>query len=42
MSCCPKCKAKEVEKSHPRTYYKCGSSDYDQRSGTFKQGKDCK
>lgn len=40
--CCPKCKAKEVNKNSPRTYYKCGSNDYDQRPGTFVQSQQCK
>jgi hypothetical protein len=34
---CPGCGAKEVESNTPRTTYACGSSDYDQRPGTFKQ-----
>ena len=32
---CPGCGAKEVEAMTPRTVYACGSSDYDQRPGTF-------
>jgi hypothetical protein len=39
---CPKCKAKEAESMTPRTVYECGSSDYDQRTGTFKQSIKCK
>ncbi len=39
---CPVCGAEEVEASSPRTVYACGSSDYDQRPGTFKQGENCK
>lgn len=41
-SCCPKCGAPEVEAMTPRTKYKCGSSDYDQRPNTFKQTIRCK
>lgn len=32
---CPSCEAPEVEANTPRTTYACGSSDYDQRPGTF-------
>jgi hypothetical protein len=39
---CPVCKAVEVEASTPRTVYDCGSSDYDQRPGTFLQSEACK
>lgn len=38
---CPACGAPEVDASHPRTFYACGSSDYDQRPGTFRQGGLC-
>lgn len=38
---CPKCGATEVDSMTPRTTYFCGSSDYDQRPGTFKQSDDC-
>jgi len=38
---CPKCGAIEVDKMTPRTTYECGSSDYDQRPGTFKQSEKC-
>jgi hypothetical protein len=41
-SCCPKCGAPEVEAMTLRTKYRCGSSDYDQRPGTFKQVFKCK
>ena len=43
MKCpkCPECGAKEVASFHPRTVYACGSSDYDQRDGTFEKGFDC-
>lgn len=41
-SCCPKCGAPEVEAMTPRTKYKCGSSDYDQRPNTFKQTIKCR
>jgi hypothetical protein len=34
---CPNCAAPEVDASTPRTVYACGSSDYDQRPGTFEQ-----
>lgn len=33
---CQNCGAKEIEALTPRTVYACGSSDYDQRPGTFK------
>jgi len=39
---CPSCGAAEVNAYHPRTKYACGSSDYDQRPGTFKQSDTCK
>lgn len=39
---CPICNAPEVDAMTPRTVYACGSSDYDQRPGTFSYGKDCK
>lgn len=39
---CPACGSPEVEANTPRTTYACGSNDYDQRPGTFKQGKHCK
>jgi len=32
---CPECGAIEVALNTPRTTYACGSSDYDQRPGTF-------
>lgn len=32
---CPNCGSPEVESNTPRTTYACGSSDYDQRPGTF-------
>lgn len=38
---CPKCGAKEIEANTPRTVYACGSSDYDQRPGTFTQSFTC-
>jgi len=34
---CPACGAAEVDALTPRTVYACGSSDYDQRPGTFRQ-----
>lgn len=34
---CPVCGSPEVEANTPRTAYACGSSDYDQRPGTFIQ-----
>lgn len=37
VQCCPTCGAQEVEADTPRTTYACGSSDYDQRPGTFDQ-----
>lgn len=39
---CPKCKSKEVEALTPRTVYACGSSEYDERPGTFKQSSRCR
>lgn len=39
---CPKCKSIESDSMTPRTTYECGSSDYDQRPGTFKQSDNCK
>jgi hypothetical protein len=41
MEKCPKCGAPEVDWNGPATHYKCGSSDYDQRPGTFKQSIAC-
>ncbi len=38
---CPDCGAYEVDAYTPRTVYSCGSSDYDQRPGTFTKGKGC-
>lgn len=38
---CPRCGAEEVSALTPRTVYGCGSSDYDRRPGTFKQGASC-
>jgi hypothetical protein len=32
---CPACAAPEVPATTPRTVYACGSSDYDQRPGSF-------
>lgn len=32
---CPECGALEIAANTPRTTYACGSSDYDQRPGTF-------
>ena len=39
---CPACTEPEVEAETPRTVYACGSSDYDQRPGSFLQGPRCK
>jgi hypothetical protein len=39
---CPCCNATEVEADTPRTVYACGSSDYDQRPGTFLQSLECR
>lgn len=38
---CPLCRAPEVDAATPRTVYACGSSDYDQRPGTFEMGNLC-
>ena len=35
MSNCPSCGLPEVDCLEPRTKYECGSSDYDQRPGSF-------
>ncbi len=34
---CPECNAPEVDANTPKTVYGCGSSDYDNRPGTFTQ-----
>ena len=39
---CPKCGSVEVDSMTPRTVYKCGSSDYDQRPNTFNQTDKCR
>ena len=39
---CPKCREIEIDSRTPRTVYKCGSSDYDQRPNTFNQSDECK
>jgi hypothetical protein len=39
---CPVCGSSEVDEYSPRTLYACGSSDYDQRPGTFVRGDNCK
>jgi hypothetical protein len=39
---CPKCGAEEIDHNSPHTKYSCGSTDYDQRPGTFKKGDMCK
>ena len=43
ISCdkCKECGASEIPAMTPRTVYKCGSSDYDRRPGTFKQSENC-
>lgn len=41
MEKCPKCGSTEIEATTPRTVYKCGSSDYDQRPGTLKRTELC-
>jgi hypothetical protein len=38
---CPKCGAPEIDWCGAETHYKCGSADYDQRPGTFKQSIQC-
>ncbi len=38
---CDICGAIEVDDDSPWTVYACGSSDYDKRPGTFKQGGEC-
>lgn len=39
---CPECGAKEISSMTPKTVYKCGSSDYDQRQGSFVRSEECK
>ena len=39
---CPCCSSVEIASSGPRTKYDCGSSDYDQRPGSFEQTQKCK
>lgn len=39
---CQACGAVEVDAMTPATVYACGSRDYDQRPGTFKQSEQCK
>jgi len=41
MDKCPNCGAPEVDWCGAETHYKCGSSDYDQRPGTFNQSINC-
>ena len=38
---CPGCGSLEVSSNSPFTTYSCGSKDYDQRPGTFRQGPNC-
>jgi len=38
---CPACGAYEIESNTPHTVYWCGSYDYDQRPGTFRQSDSC-
>jgi hypothetical protein len=42
MEKCQRCGKPEIEAYTPRTVYACGSSDYDQREGTFTKGNNCK
>ena len=39
---CPKCGSIEIDSMTPFTTYECGSRDYDQRPGTFRQSELCK
>jgi len=39
---CPVCGAHEVPFKNPATKYACGSTDYDQRPGTFRQAPTCR
>ncbi len=41
LATCPRCGAPETVSSTPRTIYACGSSDYDQRPGTFQPSPTC-
>lgn len=41
MQYCPICGAEEFHSLSPKTTYRCGSYDYDQRPGTFKQSVTC-
>ena len=38
---CPECGSEEISAMTPRTLYECGSSDYDQRPGTFEKSVEC-
>ena len=38
---CPKCGRPEISSNTLRTVYLCGSSDYDQRPGTFNESIPC-
>jgi len=38
---CPVCGSVEIPSNSPLTTYSCGSSDYDRRPKTFKQGEQC-
>ena len=38
---CPECHSPEIDNNSPETKYQCGSTDYDQRPGTFKKGENC-
>lgn len=38
---CPECHSPEIDSNSPETKYQCGSTDYDQRPGTFKKGANC-
>lgn len=38
---CPECGSEEISTMMPRTLYECGSSDYDQRPGTFEKSVEC-
>jgi len=42
MDRCPVCGSKEISSCTPRTVYECGSSDYNQRTDTFRQSEACK
>lgn len=39
---CPHCGMPEEEAMHPRTFYACGTTDYDGRPGTERRSTSCR